>query len=187
MTRLVACAVLLTLLLSLSGCGGDDENDTTPTRPAATSAPARTATAAPDATPSGDIRSVDLESQPDVVRFVAETSGEFMQERVLYADLTSDGIDEAVVPLASGGTLGDLGFLVLTPTGDGARELISVTPEGAGINVQIQDGKLVQTEPVPGPDDPECCPSMLRTTVYAWNGSALAIEDVSTAPNPDAG
>jgi hypothetical protein len=48
-------------------------------------------------------------------------------------------------------------------------------------------GKLMVTEPIFGPDDPGCCPSMLQRTIYGWDGSALAIEEQLTEENPDAG
>jgi len=53
--------------------------------------------------------------------------------------------------------------------------------------VAVAGGKVVETQPVPGPDDPECCPSMLRVTTYAWNGAAHAVESVKTVVNPEGG
>lgn len=110
------------------------------------------------------------------------------QAAVLYADVTGDGADEAIVPVSSGGTLGNIGFLVLTPAGAGTQTLLQVFPEDQrGLAVALEAGKIVMTQPVPGPDDPNCCPSMLRRTTYAYNGSALAIESVQTEQNPAGG
>jgi hypothetical protein len=179
----VATLALCVALLAASACDGDsggDEASPTPATPAAT---AVTTPTDPDA-----IRSLDLERTTDVQVLLQQTGGTYTQANVLYADLTDDGAEEAVVPVSSGGTLGDIAFIVLTPGGDSARALLMVVPAGAnGVAVSIEGGKLVATEPVPGPDDPECCPSQIRTTVYVWDGSALNVESSVTGPNPGGG
>lgn len=170
-----------------AACGGDggDDDESTPTEAAAT------ATSDPGETPTIDssIRTLDLESNEDVAAIVADAGGSLVQSSVLYADLTRDGVEEAIVPVSSGGTLGDVAFVVLTPDGGGAKTLLKEQPEATmGLALDVDaDGDLIVTEPVPGPDDPECCPSMLRRTTYSWNGAALALESVETVPNPDAG
>ncbi|MEX0751123.1 MAG: hypothetical protein WD359_09980, partial [Dehalococcoidia bacterium] len=137
------------------------------------------------ATPSGAIRERDLENDPAVQSLIEETGGEYVQENVIYADLSDDGIDDAVVPVSSAGTLGNVAFVVLTPTDDGTVTLLRELPrESGGIALNVVEGKLVMLEPVFGPDDPECCPSLLRQTTYGWNGAALALEDQQTIDNP---
>ena len=108
---------------------------------------------------------------------------------MIYVDLTGTGQTDAVVPIASGGTLGDVAFIVLAPDGSGgARTLLKGEPTGqAGLAVAVVGGKLVMTEPVPGPNDPECCPSQLKKTTYAWNGSAFIVESTTTETNPAGG
>ena len=52
----------------------------------------------------------------------------------------------------------------------------------------IEDEKLVSVEPVPGPDDPECCPSQIRTTTYAGDGgTGLTQESSVVGENPAGG
>jgi hypothetical protein len=64
--------------------------------------------------------------------------------------------------------------------------LLEEFPDDApGLRVVVEDEKIVMLQPVPGEDDPECCPSQIRRTVYAWNGNAIAVESVTTEPNPD--
>lgn len=184
--RLFPLVLLLAMTLAAAGCDGDGGDDDATATPATKTAEA-TGTAAPDPTPSGEIREIAIAGVADVQELLAETGGELVQEDVLYADLTGDGVDDAVVPVSSGGTLGDVAFLVLTPVGEDTRTLAREDAVSAGMSLAIVDGKLVMTEPVPGPDDPECCPSMLRKTTYAWNGAALAIEGVETVPNPTGG
>jgi hypothetical protein len=190
--RLLAAALIaFTLTLTFTACDGDGGDGDEPTpRTSATSDAGRTPTEEQTTTPSeaDAIRDVDLDDVDEVVAIQEETSGTFVQEDVIYADVTDDGVEEAIVPISSEGTLGDVGFVVLTPDDeDGARVLLrEVPPGGRGIAVTVEDGKIVTVESVPGPDDAECCPSMLQRTVYGWNGAALALETQTTEPNPDA-
>lgn len=183
-TRVLAALITAVIaLFALTACDGDGGGDDTPTRPSSTAT--ASGTAAPEATPSGEIRERDLENDPAVQSLIADTGGEYVQENVVYADLTDDGVDDAVVPIASGGTLGNLAFIVLTPVEGGTSVLLKEQPaQSGGIALDVVDGKLVTLEPVFGPDDPECCPSMLRKTTYGWNGAALALEDEETVENP---
>jgi len=180
----VAIIAACVSLVAFAACDGDRGGDETPTR-AVPSAAATTGTVIAAATPSGQIRERDLESDPAVQELIEETGGEYVQENVIYADLSDDGIDDAVVPISSGGTLGNVGFIVLTPTESGTTPLLRELPsESGGIALNVVDGELIALEPVFGPDDPECCPSMLRQTTYAWNGAALALIGQQTIENP---
>jgi hypothetical protein len=184
MRNLLAIAAASILALSFAACDGDGGGDETPTRSVPTAATV-SGTAVADETPSGEIRERDLESDAAVQELIQETGGEYVQENVIYADLSEDGVDDAVVPISSGGTLGNVGFIVLTPTEGGTATLLRELPsESGGIALNVVDGELIALEPVFGPDDPECCPSMLRQTTYAWNGAALALIDQQTIENP---
>ncbi|TAK59302.1 MAG: hypothetical protein EPO22_10390 [Dehalococcoidia bacterium] len=184
-----ALALIVLAALAFAACRSSSTSDPTPTTGHNT-APSSVSTATPGATPtpSQAIRMLDLKNSPPVQKVIAESGGQFVQSEVIYADLTDDGQEDAVVPISSGGTLGDIAFVVLGATGGNTRTLVSEYPkDGRGLAVVVFGDKLVVTEAVPGPDDPECCPSQLRKTIYGWNGVTLAIESVSTEPNPDAG
>lgn len=190
MTRLhILLPLALTpALLFAAACGGngdDNGDDPTSTAPAATST---TIAETPEPVDAGIIRTIDLEAHADVQAMVDETGGRYIQDNVIYADITDDGVDDAIVPITSGGTLGNLAFVVFRGVVDGAETLLSEQPAGTtGIALRVEDGNLVVSEAVPGPDDPSCCPSMLRETTYAWNGAALALDSEVTIPNPDGG
>ena len=192
----IAFAIIAIAITLSTACRSSSSSDKTPT--ASASAPAQTsapATAAPSAivtagsaTSTLGIRALDVKAVPDVQKALTATGGQIVQSSIIYTDVTGDGIDEAIVPISSGGTLGDVGFFVLTPTNTGTTTLLKeFPPDSPGLAVAVVSGKIVMTQPVPAPDDPNCCPSFLRHTTYSWNGSALAIESVTTDPNPAGG
>ena len=79
---------------------------------------------------------------------------------------------------------------MVTPdvTGDDVVEVLKVDAREFGIAANIEDGALVTTEPVPGPDDPECCPSQIKTTTYVGDGGSSLTELSSVVePNPAGG
>ncbi len=183
-----SAVALLVLAATFSACrGGGGDDDATPTSSAET--PDATAAASPaPRTPSSEIRSLDLEGADAVQALLDATGGTYVQDSVLYADLTDDGAEEAVVPVSSGGTLGDVAFIVLVLGDDDIEALLTVTADGGrGVSVSIEDGKVIAIEPAPGADDPECCPSQLFRRVYAWDGSALKLESGGVFDNPDIG
>lgn len=100
---------------------------------------------------------------------------------VTYADLTGDGVEEAVVEVSSGGTAGVIGYYVFTPGSGGLIRLLS--RRDAGITVQVVDGRLVESRPVAAAGDPRCCPSQLRRTTFRWTGAALEPAATETVPN----
>ena len=187
MHRLAALASAALLLGAMvTGCSGGGSK--TPTR-TPTSAATSASTTTVSRTPSLGIRRVDLSAVADVRAVMAATGGEYLQDEVMYADVTGDGIDEAIVPIDSGGTAGDIAFLVLTPSGTGTKTLFKLTPENGsgGLAVAVEGGQVVMTQPIYGPEDPNCCPGALRKTTYMWNGTSLAVESVKTEANPGGG
>ncbi|MBF6600896.1 MAG: hypothetical protein IVW36_10350 [Dehalococcoidia bacterium] len=189
--RLPVAALALCLLatLVLAGCGGGGKAANATSTASSTTPFASTASPAAPTADAGRIRAVDLAQAAPVQTLVAGTGGAFVASQVIYGDLTGDGIDEAVVPLASGGTMGNIAYVVLTPSGSGVSAL--PLPKGdassGGVAVSVVGGKLVDTRPQYGPNDPNCCPSMLRKTTYGWDGGKFVVASTETVTNPDAG
>jgi hypothetical protein len=183
--RRLPAALLVSLALAIAACGGGSDDDDDPT---ATLPPVETA--APTAAgPSDAIRSLDLEQADAVQAFAAEIGGTYVQTNVLYADVTGDDVEDAVVPLSSGGSLGDVAFIVVTLEGEtGVAEVLRHDAREFGVSVRIDDGRLVAVEPVPGPDDPFCCPSQIRTTTWVGDGGTGLTEESSVVEdNPPDG
>lgn len=190
MIKTLTLAASIVVVLAVAGCGGgggDDEDDPTVSITAiATRDRTSITTPPPQSTPAVDIREIDVAAMPEVQAVLTENGGIIVQADVVYADVTNDGFDEAIVPVSSGGTLGYLGFFVVTPDGETGRVILQEFPaESTGLTVTVVGEKIELLQPAPGPDDPECCPSFFRRTIYAWNGNALAVESVTTELNPD--
>ncbi len=175
--------VVLACVLSLGASGlllacGDDENggSATATRtlePTATLAPTVPA-ATP--TPGPDIRQDDLTLQPGLQEYLTTSGGVVTDDSISYADVTGDGVEDAVIPISSGGEGGNIAVIVYSYQPAGLTELLRVTTQ-TSLTVGLVDGGILVTEASYAPGDPFCCPTDLKTTTYRWNGSALVPEE----------
>lgn len=185
------CPVLVALAALVAACGGGGGNgDATPSVSPPTTEETRTATGTVVATPAEgpsptqapDIRQEDLTEQPGLRDFVAGAGGEASGDRITYVDLTNDGVEDAVVPVSSGGEGGDIAVFVFGYGPGGLQELLQVVPEDRSLSASVVDGVLTVAEPVFAPGDPLCCPSEIRTTTYGWDGNRLVVSDQTVEP-----
>ncbi len=147
-----------------------------PAPPTATSSPAPSPTVAP-------IRAVDW---PTLIARELHAEGGAAAVHladVIYADLTGDGEEEAIVPISSEGTAGIIGFYVYTMRGGQPLRLLAYRE--AQLNVTVERGLLVATAAAYAPGDPRCCPSHLRRITYRWTGTALEPAATELVPNPN--
>jgi hypothetical protein len=91
-------------------------------------------------------------------------------DQVICFDFTRDGRVDAAATIASGGTAGDIGYVVFRATAAGWR--VALSGGGYKLGLARVGVDLVETQPVYRKNDPNCCPSggfdHLR---YHWNGS----------------
>lgn len=174
--------LVLTALLVAAACGDGDSPTTTPeptsdstTRPSVTS----TALGA-----VGSLREVQFDAPAFAGPLIdAAGGGEVPLERVEFHDLIgNDGIEEAVVTVESGGTLGDLGAGVFSLI-DRRPELVQFVATAGRIEVRLD--LIVAIEGVWADSDPQCCPSQLRETSYQWDGARFVAITEQVVANPD--
>ena len=87
----------------------------------------------------------------------------------IYADLTRDGRDDVLVPIASGGTAGIVAFYVYSYHFGGLRNLL-VRNEVYKVGLRVKGGNVVVTYPIYRANDPNCCPSRLERRTLRFNG-----------------
>lgn len=160
--------------------------------PAAPS-PSPTASASATATPGGiavgGVRDVDWGSAAvlDEVRRHFN-GGEVEPKRVAYADLTGDGVEEALVVVESGGTAGDLGAAVYGAKA-GRVSVLAWIDRAGHIELRLPNAGpnsafIVVEQGVFAPGDANCCPSRIRETALRWDGSAFVPTSDQTLPAP---
>jgi hypothetical protein len=164
--------------LTLVACGDCHEK-------AETRTPAATAQLTPSPAPP-DIREIDLSQQPAVKALRQRLGGEVMAEDILYADLTGDGQEEAIVPISSGGTAGNLAFIVLGYRGGDLVTLLSEVPAEGSVQVELEDHHLVEVLPVYSPGDTPGFPSRIKKVQYIWKNGALVVGQEEVVENPNA-
>jgi hypothetical protein len=156
-----------------------------------TKQPDPNATEPPPPSDAAAIRTIDLSKAPAVESVMRQFGAvEIDRDAVIYADLTQDRREEAVVPIATGGTQGNVAYVVLTLRSGAPREILTRTVDRttrSGLKMSVEDGTLIETVGEYGPEDPLCCPTRLRLTYFRWDGSTLQVEREDTVPNPDAG
>jgi hypothetical protein len=95
-------------------------------------------------------------------------------DRVICHDFTRDGRVDLAVTLASGGTAGDIGFVVFRATAAGWS--VSLGHAGYKLGLFRVGGDVVSSQPVYRKNDPNCCPTggfdHLR---FHWNGVRFVV------------
>lgn len=169
--RYAFLASLCLVLLTAVACGGGSSDSTSANG---------TPTASPVPADASAIRGVDIAADPATTTEIQRLgSGSVNANEIVYADLTGDGRDEAVVPISSSGTLGNIAYLVFTLDKGKTKVILTRTLDRStpsGLKMDVENGQLVETVGEYGPDNPLCCPSVLRKTYFQWNGSELSVE-----------
>jgi hypothetical protein len=108
----------------------------------------------------------------DKVTAYAKTEG---ISELLCRDATGDGRPDMTVVFYSGGTAGDVGWVVFRRAGTGWK-LALQRLQGYKIRVAITGGDPVESQPVYRRDDANCCPTGgVDHTRFHWNGLRFAV------------
>ncbi len=85
-------------------------------------------------------------------------------------DFTRDGRTDLAVTVASGGTAGDIGWIVLRRTATGWR--LALSRSGYKLGLFRLGGDLASSQPVYAKTDPNCCPTRgYDHERWHWNGA----------------
>jgi len=184
--RIVLLAALtLTAIVGapLAGCtGGGDAVSITSHTPTPTMTATPTATAAAQSARSIDFQSAAI-ARPIIDHF---KGGQIVPERITYADMTGDRVDDAVVVVESGGTAGDLGAAVFSVE-QGQPKLLGYIDRAGKVEVRLAGpvaGVIVVTQGSYAPSDPQCCPSKLRELVFQWKDGKFEVITDQVIDNP---
>jgi len=195
LNRLLPVVALLSVTLAVAGavgCGGDDDKDKEPTVEATLTVIAEftpTPTVQSDITPTSpsEIRTRDLSQNSAVQELIVESGGVVDPATIIYADLTGDGLEDAVVPISSGGTAGTIGFVVLSYQEGKLAALLTETPTGESLRVEVINGQLVESLPLYAQGDIQGFPSRIKKFYYAWKDGSLFVARNEVVANPNAG
>ena len=113
-----------------------------------------------------------------------EVSGYPLFEDVGYEDLDGDGAEEALIPLFSGGTAGNVGLLLYREAPD--RPRLVLARSGYKLGMSLDAGRLVLYEPAYVGFEPNCCPSASTISTYRLVGDRLVQETFEVEPNEEA-
>lgn len=179
--HLAALAVFVTIVASgVLAC--------TPERGISVTTSSPTPTPTPTATVAAQsARSIDFKD-PALVKSIIDhfKGGQITPERIVYADLTGDRVDDALVVVESGGTAGDLGAAAFSVEA-GKPRLLGYIDRAGRLEVRLAGpvaGVIAVTQGVYAPGDAQCCPSKLREVVYQWDGKRFAVVTDQVIDNP---
>ncbi|MBN9392052.1 MAG: hypothetical protein J0I20_28705 [Chloroflexi bacterium] len=105
-------------------------------------------------------------------------------DHIVYVDVDKDGQEEAAIPLISGGTAGNIGFLLYHQAQPAPK--LTGWQEGYKQGISVVDGKLVSTDALYSGFEPNCCPSGYETRTYGMSGNALVVISTRSDGYPEA-
>ncbi|HKP18201.1 MAG TPA: hypothetical protein VJT84_06960 [Gaiellaceae bacterium] len=95
-------------------------------------------------------------------------------DQVICFDFTRDGRLDVAVSIASGGTAGDIGFVVFRRTASGWG--IALTGSGYKLGLFRLGGDVATSLPVYRKNDPNCCPTGgFDHARYRWSDTRFAV------------
>lgn len=150
-------------------------------------------------TPNSDIRTVNwnvvLPSDPalthetiggeDYVTVVAsspQVGGYPLPSSTVYGDFVGDCVEEAAMPLNSGGTAGLIGYLVYRM--GASRPHLIAWGDGYKLALSVNSNRLVVTNAIYNGWEPNCCPSGFSHSTYRLVGDTLTLVSSSTEGIP---
>lgn len=95
-------------------------------------------------------------------------------DQVICFDFTRDGRIDMAITVFSGGTAGDIAWVVFRNTKLGWR--VALARGGYKLGLRRLGGDLALSQPIYRQNDPNCCPSGgFDHTRWRWNGTRFAV------------
>ena len=90
--------------------------------------------------------------------------------RFICHDFTGDGIADSAFTINSGGSSGTLGWGIVRGLRGGGAKLAKFEDMDLSPGLKRVKRNLLVSNPIYGPNDPNCCPSAFSIRTYRWNG-----------------
>ena len=110
--------------------------------------------------------------------------GGFVDRRILFADLTGEGKDDAIVMVHSGGSAGRIALYVFSAGTGRELKVVYRNQRLYRARVRLQEpNQFVYRVPRWAPGDPLCCPGSYRETALGWRAESrrFVVTDRRTA------
>ena len=104
-------------------------------------------------------------------------------DSIVYADMDGDGAEEAAITLESGGTAGNIGFLVYRQAGPAPT--LAAWRDGYKLGLLTENGRLVLRSALYAGWEPNCCPSGFTLETLALAGDQLQVVDTRQEGFPE--
>jgi hypothetical protein len=96
-------------------------------------------------------------------------------DTLICHDLTGDGVPELAVTVFSGGTAGDIAWVVFRRS-SGRWRVAYAQLKAYKVGLFRVGGDLVESQPIYRANDPNCCPSGgFRHRRFHWNGTTFRV------------
>ena len=131
-------------------------------------------------------RLIDDRSTVAPVREALRNGSAFVDRRIVFADLTGDEKDDAVVRVQTGGAAGAVAVYVFSTAGTRSLRVRHRAQKLSQASFAVRDGALSYRSAVYEAGDELCCPSKLVETELRWADGKFVIEDRREIEGPAA-
>lgn len=120
------------------------------------------------------------ESYVTVIASPTNTTGVPQLEEIVYGDFDGDCTEEAAVPLFSGGTAGNVGFLVYDLPEASTLPTLTTWGEGYKLLLAADSGLLIVSNALYNSWEPNCCPSGISYEGYRLRDGELILVSIAS-------
>lgn len=124
---------------------------------------------------------IDGKPYVTVIGATSEVSGHPLTSMVVYGDFDDDCVEEAALPLESGGTAGAIGYLVYRAS---TPPHLIAWGNGYKLALSVSANRLVVTTALYAGWEPNCCPSGFTHVTYRLVGDVLTLVNRTTEGIP---